>query len=130
MRNLYDRKEAVMEKANKTKKTKKTKKTHIYINNKKVVAEIHEIKLINFIRIWLKDNRMSDSPIRKQSIDLWTKDGEEIVKDILSDGFKYVCDIKHDVMRYVPPHQILTIYFYGNKVKIDEATGHPMIFRV
>ena len=87
------------------------------------------VMLIN-VRVWIKDNHMSDSPEKKDALDFCTNESEEIIKDIIRDGFKYICDSKRKVMRYIPASQILTVYLYPRTDDESLIKDLPEIIRI
>lgn len=96
----------------------------------KTLAKIVKIDKVNIVRVWVLDNNIRDGIQTKGVIDLWTKDGEEIVKEILNKGFKYFSDVENNIIRYVPSSQILTVFYYDKITPAEEIDKIPMLFRI
>lgn len=103
------------------------------MKNKKICgkkAEVKAIEYVDCIRVWLKDVNIEDARVKKDYMDFYGIGGAELVKDILKEGFKYFEDREKGILRFVPCHQILSIYFYQNQKVFDEVTGLPQIFKI
>lgn len=71
------------------------------------------------VRFWVRDNNMADGGhIRKDAIDLKIKsnsDCHDRYINACSEGFKYVVVIKkRNILRFVPPHEIITAYLFDD----------------
>lgn len=75
-------------------------------------------KKFNIIRVWIKDDAMSDTPTRKSCIDLKTDKGYPIVDEILRYGARWINKVGW--IETIPPHQILRIYFNPIVTEINE----------
>jgi hypothetical protein len=99
---------------------------------KKIACEVKKFEYANPIRVWIKDDDLYEhQPPDKNIIDLWTvEEGNGIIRDMITRGFKYLIDKKYGVYRYVPSHEILSIFTYQDKKRIDDLKHIPQVERI